>query len=134
MSIYSWKKNLNKYNFFFLQNFVIYFPLVSPKIRNRGGICILKACTAYEGRYSLWSPVNEYHYIKNIANITLSNLLNGGLWFYIVFKAIGNKKDETLLTKNTEEKEKQNSVTVILLDGKGTVFPVKLKLEEKSFE
>ena len=132
MSIYSWIKNLNKYNFFFLQNFVIYFPLLSPKISNRGGICILKACTAYEGCYSLWSPVNEYHNIKNIANITLSNLLNGGLWFYIVFKAIGNKKDETLLTKNTEEK--QNSVTVIPLDGKGTVFPVKLKLEEKSFE
>ena len=53
-------------------------------------------------------------------------------WFYSVFKAIGNKKDQTLLTKNTEEK--QNSVTVIPLDGKGTVFPVKLKLEGKSFE
>ena len=61
----------------------------------------------------------------------LSNLLNDGLWFYIV-KVIGNKKDQTLPTKTTEEK--QNSATVIPLDGKGTVFPVKLKLEGKSFE
>ena len=60
------KKNLNKYNFFFLQNFVIYFPLLSLKISNRGGIRILKACKAYEGRQSLWSPINECFYIKNI--------------------------------------------------------------------
>ena len=32
-------------------------------------------------------------------------------------------------------KEKQNSVTIIIsIDGKGTIFPVKLKIELESFK
>ena len=56
------------------------------------------------------------------------------LWFYNIFKTIGKrKKNDTILRKSTEEK--QNSVTkMISVDGKVTVFPVKLKLEEESFE
>ena len=43
------------------------------------------------------------------------------------------KKDDTVLRKNTDEK--QNCVTTTISAGwKGTVFPVKLKLEGESFE
>ena len=39
----------------------------------------------------------------------------------------------TFLRKKTEEKQKSASI-MISVDGKGTVFPVKLKLQEESFE
>ena len=43
------------------------------------------------------------------------------------------KQDDKFLRKRTEEK--QISVTImIFVDGKGIVFPVKLKLEGESFE
>ena len=57
------------------------------------------------------------------------------LWFYNVIKTMDKriKEDDTFLRKKTEEK--QNSVTIMIsVDGKGTVFPVKLKLEGESFE
>ena len=43
------------------------------------------------------------------------------------------EEDDTFLRKKTEEK--QNSATIMIsVDGKGTVFPVKLKLQGESFE
>ena len=43
------------------------------------------------------------------------------------------EKDDTYLRKKAEEK--QNSVIIMIsVLGKSTVFPVKLKLKEKSFE
>ena len=38
-----------------------------------------------------------------------------------------------ILRKKTEEKQ-NSAITVISVDGKGTVFPVKLKLQWESFE
>ena len=41
------------------------------------------------------------------------------------------KEDDTFLRKKSEEE--QNSATIIIsVDGKGTVFPVKLKLQGES--
>ena len=57
------------------------------------------------------------------------------LWFYNVIKILNKRKreDGTFLRKKTEEK--QNNVTIMIsVDGKGAVFPVKLKLEGESFE
>ena len=74
-------------------------------------------------------------YQKYITNITFKQFTIWcfTLWFYI-FKITGKrKKDDTILSKNTEEQP--NSVTIIIsVDGKGTIFPVKLKLEGESFE
>ena len=43
------------------------------------------------------------------------------------------KEDDTFLRKNPEEK--QSSATIMIsVELKGTVFPVKLKLQGKSFE
>ena len=43
------------------------------------------------------------------------------------------KEDDAFLRKKREEK--QNSATIMIsVDEKGTVFPVKLKLEGESFE
>ena len=43
------------------------------------------------------------------------------------------KGDDTFLRKKTEEK--QNGATIMMsVDEKGTVFPVKLKVEGESFE
>ena len=43
------------------------------------------------------------------------------------------KEDDTFLRKKTEEK--QNITTIMMsVDGKGTTFPVKLKLQEESFK
>ena len=66
----------------------------------------------------------------------MSNLLNGAfhVGFTMFLKQYAKKKKgETLLTKNT--KEKQISVIIMTtVDGEETVSPVKLKLEWKSFE
>ena len=67
----------------------------------------------------------------------MSNLLNGafhvGFTMFLKQYAKKKKKGETLLTKNT--KEKQISVIIMTtVDGEETVSPVKLKLEWKSFE
>ena len=43
------------------------------------------------------------------------------------------REDDTLLRKKIEEK--QNIATLMIsVDGKGTIFPVKLKLQEESFK
>ena len=43
------------------------------------------------------------------------------------------KEDDTFLRKKTEEK--QNITTIMIsVDGIGTIFPVKLKLQEESFK
>ena len=45
----------------------------------------------------------------------------------------GKEKDGTYVRKKAEEK--QNIVTIMIsVVGKGTAFPVELKLEEESFE
>ena len=45
------------------------------------------------------------------------------------------KRNMTHICWKKKKEEKQNSVTIMTsVDGKGTVFLVKLKLEEKSFE
>ena len=56
-------------------------------------------------------------------------------WFYNVIKTMGKRKKghDTFLRKKTKEKENRATI-MISLDGKGTVFPVKLKLEGESFE
>ena len=57
------------------------------------------------------------------------------LWFYHVIKTMGEREkgDDTFLRKKTEEK--QNGATIMMsVDEKGTVFPVKLKVEGESFE
>ena len=49
---------------------------------------------------------------------------------------MGQRKEEndTFLRKKKPE-EKQNSATImIVVDGKGTVFPMKLKLQGESFK
>ena len=54
---------------------------------------------------------------------------------YNVIKTMGKRKekDDTYVRKKAEEK--QNSVTIMIsVVGKGIAFPVKLKLEEESFE
>ena len=76
-------------------------------------------------------------YIRILANISVEQFTKWcfSCWFYNVFKTIRKKikKGETLLTKNT--KEKQISVIIMTtVDGEETVSPVKLKLEWKSFE
>ena len=43
------------------------------------------------------------------------------------------KESDTFLRKKAEEKQ-NSTTTVISVDGKGTVFPMKLKLQGKSFE
>ena len=51
-------------------------------------------------------------------------------------KKVGKKKkgDDTLLREKKTE-EKQNSADIMIsVDGKRTVFPVKLKLQGESFE
>ena len=55
------------------------------------------------------------------------------LWFYNFIKkwVKEKKKDDTFGSKKKTKKteEKQNSATIMIsADGKGTVFPVKLKL------
>ena len=61
----------------------------------------------------------------------LRDLLNGVLQFQFtnLFKKTSKRKIEhgTFLGKKTEEKENSASI-MISVDGKGTVFPVKLKL------
>ena len=43
------------------------------------------------------------------------------------------REDDTFLRKKIEEK--QNIATIMIsVDGKGTIFPVKLKLQEESFK
>ena len=51
------------------------------------------------------------------------------LWFYNFIKQLCNRKqeDDTFLKK---KKENQNKATMMIyVDGKATVFPVKLKLQ-----
>ena len=43
------------------------------------------------------------------------------------------KENDTFLKKKAEEKQ-NSAITMISVDGKGTVFPVKLKLQWGSFE
>ena len=57
------------------------------------------------------------------------------LWFYNVIKTMDKRKekDESFLRKKTEEK--QNGVAIMIsLNGKGTIYRVKLKLEGESIE
>ena len=57
------------------------------------------------------------------------------LWSYNFIKTMDKRKEEdvTFLRKKTELK--RNSVTIMIsVDGKGTAFPVKLKLEGELFE
>ena len=45
------------------------------------------------------------------------------------------KKEDDMCISEEKTKEKQNSVTIIIsVDGKGTIFPVKLKIELESFK
>ena len=74
---------------------------------------------------------------KYIANITFKEFTKWcfAIWFYNVIKTMGKgkEKDGTYVRKKAEEK--QNIVTIMIsVVGKGTAFPVKLKLEEESFE
>ena len=43
------------------------------------------------------------------------------------------KENDTFLKKKAEEKQ-NSATTMISVDGKGTVFPMKLKLQWESFE
>ena len=59
-------------------------------------------------------------------------MLNGVLHFglTILFKKIGKRKKRRYLSEEKSE-EKQNSATIMIsVDGKETVFSVKLKLKE----
>ena len=65
---------------------------------------------------------------------SLSYLLDAVFHFYNVIKNMGKRKkeDDTFLKK---KKQNQNIVTIItIVDGKGTGFPVKLKLERELFK
>ena len=66
----------------------------------------------------------------------MSDLLNGVLHFVLTMllkEWEKEKRRRCISEKKTEEK--QNSVTIMMsIDAKGTVFPVRLKLEGKSFE
>ena len=68
-----------------------------------------------------------------MSNITFNNFTKCcfTLWFYNVIKTMGKrKKDGDIFLRNKTE-GKQNSVTIMIsVDGKGTIFPVKFKLEE----
>ena len=67
-----------------------------------------------------------------MANITFEQFTKWcfTLWFNNFIKKMSKRKkgDDTFLRKKTEEK--QNSANIMIsVDGKGTVFPVKLKLQ-----
>ena len=67
----------------------------------------------------------------------MSNLLNGILHsdFTILLKKWAIEKRRWYLSKKKKTEEKQNSATIMIsVDGKGTVFPVKLKLQGESFQ
>ena len=76
-------------------------------------------------------------YIRNVQQIKpVSNLLNDvSLFGFTILLKNGQKKKEndTFLKKKAEEKE-NSATTMISVDRKGTVFPVKLKLQGESFE
>ena len=76
-------------------------------------------------------------YIRNIAKATFKQFTKYcfTLWFYNAIKTMGKRKteDDTFLRKETEEKQ-ISVIIMISVDGKGTVFPVKLKLEGETFE
>ena len=79
---------------------------------------------------------NDYFY-KYIANITFKQFSKWSftIWFYNFIKNMGKRKkqDDTFLRKKTEKQ--QNSATIMTsVDGKGTVFTVKLELKGESFE
>ena len=71
-------------------------------------------------------------YQKYVANITIKQFTKScfTLWFYNFIKKNGQRKeeDDTFLRKKSDEK--QNIATIMIsVDGKGAVFPVKLKLK-----
>ena len=71
-------------------------------------------------------------HIRNIANINVSNLLNGILHFgfTILFKKWLKEKKKMIPSWGKKTEEKQNRATIMIsADGEGTVFPVKLKLQ-----
>ena len=45
----------------------------------------------------------------------------------------GKKENDTFLKKKVEERQ-NSATTMISVDGKGTIFPMKLKLHGESFE
>ena len=68
-----------------------------------------------------------------IANITLSYLRNAVSTFFI--KKKGKRKKEDIFLRKKPRRKIKNSVTIMIsADGKGAVFPAKLKLEEELFE
>ena len=77
----------------------------------------------------------ECSILEYIANITFQQFTKRcfALWLYKTMGQRKKKEERTLLRKKA--REKQNSVTIMIsAERKGTVFPVKLKLEGESFE
>ena len=56
-------------------------------------------------------------------------------WFYNFINKIGKNKEDVITFWGKKAEEKQNSTTIMIsVDGKETIFPVKLKLQGESFE
>ena len=56
-------------------------------------------------------------------------------WFNNFIQKLGKEKkqNDTFLKKKAEEQQ-NSATTMISVDGKGTIFPMKLKLHGESFE
>ena len=73
-------------------------------------------------------------YIENIA-FKQNTKCCFTLWFYNVIKTMDKRKEEDESFPRKKTKEKQNGVTIMIsVNGKGTIYPVKLKLEGEPIE
>ena len=73
-------------------------------------------------------------YQKYILNITKSNLLNAVLHFGFTMLLKQWEKEKKWKFSNERAELKQNAVAIMISeDGKGNVFPVKLKQEGEFF-
>ena len=77
-------------------------------------------------------------YIRNISQIwPLRNLLRVVLYFgfIILLTKLAKTKKMMITFWGKKAEEKQNSTTIMIsVDGKKTIFPMKLKLQAESFE
>ena len=123
-----------------------FFNTFSDNNQQRGNMyfkVLLQTYIAYEGLYMKVYVFEDLLilnilYQRYIANLTFSNLLNCVLHFAFTIplkKQAKKKKKKTLYLSEAKTEEKQNSSTIIIsVHEKGTIFPVKLKLQEESFE
>ena len=118
-----------------------FFNTFSDNNQQRGNMyfkVLLQTYIAYEGLYMKVYVFEDLLilnilYQRYIANLTFSNLLNCVLHFAFTISLKNRQKKKKFSETKTEEK--QNSATIMIsVHEKVTIFPVKLKLQEESFE